>query len=136
MSPPHPVRHLGFAMKLRTCVLGLIVVAATFAPATAQADDTATWTPSASEGLTGLFTSQPLVSPRSEPGSEPSREPDIAPSLSLTQPQGPEPHPTPEHTGFRALVSDTGRDFMAFPRRRSTWVILGVGDGICDAERR
>jgi len=117
-------------MKLRTCVLGLIIVAATFAPATAQADDTATWTPSASEGLTGLFASQPLVSPSNETGHESGYEPGIAPSLSLTQPQGPEPHPTPEHTGFRALISDTGRDFMAFPRRRSTWVILGVGAGL------
>ncbi|MEO7134251.1 MAG: phosphatase PAP2 family protein [Vicinamibacterales bacterium] len=33
----------------------------------------------------------------------------------------------PEHTGFRALLSETGSDFKAFPRRTSTWVILGVG---------
>lgn len=39
------------------------------------------------------------------------------------------PHPTPEHTGFSALVHDTWDDFKAFPRRRSTWVILGVGAG-------
>ena len=29
--------------------------------------------------------------------------------------------------GFKALVFETGRDFSAFPRRRSTWVILAVG---------
>jgi hypothetical protein len=33
----------------------------------------------------------------------------------------------PEHTGFGALVFETARDFKAFPRRRSTWVILAIG---------
>ena len=44
-------------------------------------------------------------------------------------PEGPEAHPTPAHTGFRALVSDTWSDFKSFPRRQSTWVILGIGAG-------
>ena len=35
--------------------------------------------------------------------------------------------PEPEHTGFGALLRSTARDFAAFPRRKSTWVILGVG---------
>ena len=35
--------------------------------------------------------------------------------------------PTPEHTGWATLVKDTGHDFVAFPRRKSTWTILGVG---------
>ena len=43
--------------------------------------------------------------------------------------QGPEPNPTPAHTGFRALVSETWGDFKMFPRRKSTWVILGIGAG-------
>jgi len=38
-----------------------------------------------------------------------------------------EPHPKPEHTGFVALIRETASDFTAFPRRKSTWVILGVG---------
>lgn len=39
-----------------------------------------------------------------------------------------EPPPAaPQHTGFKALVFDTAADFKAFPRRRSTWVILGIG---------
>jgi hypothetical protein len=46
---------------------------------------------------------------------------------SAAPPQGPEANPTPEHTGFGALVGDTWSDFKAFPRRKSTWVILGVG---------
>jgi membrane-associated phospholipid phosphatase len=36
-------------------------------------------------------------------------------------------HPTPAHTGWATLVKDTGRDFLAFPKRRSTWVLLGIG---------
>jgi PAP2 superfamily len=35
--------------------------------------------------------------------------------------------PEPHHTGFQALAIETARDFGAFPRRRSTWVILGIG---------
>jgi membrane-associated phospholipid phosphatase len=33
----------------------------------------------------------------------------------------------PRHTGFQALVRTTAADFIAFPRRRSTYVILGIG---------
>lgn len=40
-----------------------------------------------------------------------------------------EKDPPPRHTGFAALVYTTGADFKAFPRRRSTWVILGIGAG-------
>jgi membrane-associated phospholipid phosphatase len=40
------------------------------------------------------------------------------------------PPPQPEHTGFRALAKDTLKDFASFPRRRSTWVILGVGGAL------
>ena len=38
----------------------------------------------------------------------------------------PEP-PLPKHTGLKALVVSTASDFAAFPRRKSTWVILGIG---------
>lgn len=46
-------------------------------------------------------------------------------SAALQQPAA--AHPAPQHTGFKALVFETGADFRAFPRRRSTWVILGIG---------
>jgi hypothetical protein len=42
------------------------------------------------------------------------------------QPPG-EQHPAPAHTGFKALLFETGNDFKAFPRRTSTWVILAIG---------
>jgi len=32
-----------------------------------------------------------------------------------------------EHTGLETLVKDIVADFKAFPRRESTWVILGIG---------
>ena len=33
----------------------------------------------------------------------------------------------PAHTGFKALIFETASDFDAYPRRPSTWVILGIG---------
>ena len=47
--------------------------------------------------------------------------PDVLPA------QNEEPHPTPAHTGWAALGHDLWTDFKAFPRRRSSWVILGIG---------
>jgi membrane-associated phospholipid phosphatase len=51
-----------------------------------------------------------------------------------SQNSSPEPqaaaHPTPAHTGWATLVKDTGRDFAAFPRRRSTWVLLAAGGAL------
>lgn len=40
------------------------------------------------------------------------------------------PPPTaPQHTGFQALVRTIGADFVALPKRRSTWVFVGIGAG-------
>jgi len=60
---------------------------------------------------------------------------DVAQVDPGVSPQTPEPAadkevpPTPQHTGLAALVRTTAADFKAFPRRRSTWVILGIGAG-------
>jgi membrane-associated phospholipid phosphatase len=35
--------------------------------------------------------------------------------------------PIAAHTGWATLVKDTGRDFLAFPKRRSTWTLLAMG---------
>jgi membrane-associated phospholipid phosphatase len=40
-----------------------------------------------------------------------------------------EEHPAPQHTGFGAFARTMGADFVAFPKRPSTWVILGIGGG-------
>ncbi len=42
-------------------------------------------------------------------------------------PEQTQQHQPPAHTGIAALFRDTGSDFKAFPRRQSTWVILGIG---------
>ena len=34
---------------------------------------------------------------------------------------------TPEHTGWATLAKDAAHDFAAFPRRKSTWSLLGIG---------
>lgn len=53
----------------------------------------------------------------------------LATAFAPDAPQGQEapPPPKPAHTGLAALVYETGQDFKAFPRRESTWVILGIG---------
>jgi membrane-associated phospholipid phosphatase len=49
-------------------------------------------------------------------------------ALSLGSIQDPAQKPAkPQHTGFAALVRSTASDFNAFPRRKSTWVILAIG---------
>ena len=53
----------------------------------------------------------------------------IPPQAAAAAQQPASAHPEPAHTGFKALVFETGNDFKAFPRRRSTWVILGIGAG-------
>jgi membrane-associated phospholipid phosphatase len=40
-----------------------------------------------------------------------------------------QPDPLPEHTGWATLVKDVGRDFVSFPKRKSTWTFLAVGAG-------
>ena len=49
------------------------------------------------------------------------------PNNAAAQQPADKPPPAPTHTGFKALVFETGSDFNAFPRRRSTWVILAIG---------
>jgi membrane-associated phospholipid phosphatase len=51
------------------------------------------------------------------------------PSLLRTSLQGAQAQtpPEPAHTGFKALIFETASDFNAYPRRQSTWVILGIG---------
>lgn len=38
-----------------------------------------------------------------------------------------EPHPLPAHTGWKSLLKDTAQDFVAFPKRKSTWTLLAAG---------
>jgi membrane-associated phospholipid phosphatase len=46
-----------------------------------------------------------------------------------TPADGTEVHPEPAHTGWATLGRDLLADVKSFPRRPSTWVILGIGAG-------
>jgi hypothetical protein len=52
------------------------------------------------------------------------------PDATPADPQEKEQPPPVEHTGWRSLVKDTGRDFASFPQRRSTWVLLAGGGAV------
>ena len=92
--------------------------------------------------FTGLFGAESDARSRARPDSAPLFSiDDLAPGLPSEAiavprasvsgfrfaPQSTQQPPEPHHTGFKALVFETGGDFKAFPRRRSTWVILGIG---------
>jgi membrane-associated phospholipid phosphatase len=50
----------------------------------------------------------------------------LLPSLTQQAAKAPPP-PEPRHTGVAALVRSTASDFVAFPKRKSTWAILAIG---------
>lgn len=50
-----------------------------------------------------------------------------AAGATAAQTGGKEPNPIPEHTGWATLAKDTAKDFVAFPRRKSTWTLLAIG---------
>ena len=58
-----------------------------------------------------------------------AQEPPVNSEPANTQPTAAEQAPEPEHTGLSALVRGIASDFVAFPQRRSTWVILAIGGG-------
>src|SRR5262245_41634109 len=113
MEQRMPRRHR-FAIELGLVFMFTIVAT------TAPAAGTDGWMPSSSDAVARAFAASASV-------------PAAAPIPAAQIPPGPDPHPTPTHTGFRTLLKDTAEDFKAFPKRRSTWVILGVGAGLAAA---
>jgi len=89
--------------RLASCVLVTLTLSAT--PAWAQADVTAE--PQQTQA-------QP-EEPKPDEASKPLPKKDAAP---------PPPHLS---TSWVSLIKDSGSDFVAFPKRRSTWVLLGAG---------
>ena len=51
----------------------------------------------------------------------------LSSSLTFDQETQAQKPPPPAHTGFKALLIETANDFSLYPRRPSTWVILGIG---------
>lgn len=119
-------------MNTRVCIAGMFATFLCIAPAAAQTQQLsigsrAPGSASIDQQLT------PGSSAATAPSSPtPSRDISGVPQDSLLSVQtsgSSEPNPTPAHTGFGALVRTIGADFEAFPTRRSTWVILGIGAG-------
>ena len=52
------------------------------------------------------------------------------PAAAAPTAQGPEAVPEPTETNWKSLLQDTGRDFVSFPQRKSTWVLLAVGGAL------
>jgi membrane-associated phospholipid phosphatase len=107
-------KHHRFAVALG--LLFTFSIAAT----NASALEAGGWTASSSVAVARAFTATASMPP-------------IAIDPDIQVPPGPEPHPTPAHTGFKTLAKDTLQDFKAFPQRRSTWVFLGIGAGLAAA---
>jgi hypothetical protein len=54
----------------------------------------------------------------------------LSPGQAPPEPQSePKKEAVPKHlsTSWRSLLKDSASDFVAFPKRRSTWTILGIG---------
>jgi membrane-associated phospholipid phosphatase len=83
------------------------------------------WLASAAPVGAHELTRQPLFAPVDLVGTSPA--PPVALSQDVPGVQQTEEHPAPQHTGFGAFVRTTAADFASFPRRPSTWVILGAG---------
>ena len=52
------------------------------------------------------------------------------PAAAAPAAQGPEAVPEPTETNWKSLLKDTGRDFVSFPQRKSTWVLLAAGGAL------
>ena len=108
-----------FDRFVRVVVIAVLLLAGSSAGAAAQV-------PSASqEPIAGT----PQPPGQSTPVPTPSRPSALFEATPLLLQGQQAPPPEPEHTGFGALMRDTGSDFVSFPRRKSTWVILGIGAG-------
>jgi membrane-associated phospholipid phosphatase len=89
--------------------LVIILVGISTIPASAQTDDTRQF-------------------PEADPGQVAAAQTDTAERKQADEPkQDAAPPPPHGSTGWASLLKDTAGDFVAFPKRRSTWVLLGVG---------
>ena len=52
------------------------------------------------------------------------------PAATTPDAQGPEVVVEPDETNWKSLLKHTGSDFLSFPQRKSTWVLLAVGGGL------
>jgi hypothetical protein len=108
------------------CLLAATVTFANVADARAQAGES-------KDLFAGLF------SPNDDSGVSLKNSGSMVPlnseaSLEASAQSAQEPQ-EPTHTGLAAIFFKTLGDFKAFPRRESTWVILGIGAGAAGLAR-
>jgi hypothetical protein len=104
----------------RIVIVPLVIIAFAAVPTAAQTLPPAT-VAAAAWALQAPAQTQPP--PESQP---PAEGQPAATGGDEQKKEAPRPHTS---TSWKTLLKDTGQDFLAFPRRRSTWVILGVGAG-------
>jgi hypothetical protein len=106
-------------------VLSIVIAGPSFARAQDEANsilDAAKLLPLDTEGST--------VPSSTEPAEPTGTSGTASPSQTATSPVPSTTFPLPQHTGLATLFRDTIRDYAAFPRRESTWVILGIGGAL------
>jgi membrane-associated phospholipid phosphatase len=82
--------------------------------------------------ITLLVAVSVISTPAFGQSASPSTTSEEANSQSASIPtQTDEEKKAPEHinTSWSSLAKDTARDYVTFPKRKSTWVILGIGAG-------
>lgn len=111
----------------RHVIMGFVLSICVAVPATASQEPVLLPLESPGTG-SAVVDVQDLVQPEGLTSGDPQEATSSDPQEAQPPAQA-EPHPTPEHTGFQALVRTLGADFLAFPRRPSTWVIVSIGAG-------
>jgi hypothetical protein len=84
-----------------------------------------TGTPSPGQSVT-----PPPAEPTGTTGTTSPSESTTSPTQTGTSPIANTTFPKPQHTGLSTLFRDTVLDYATFPRRESTWFILGIGGGL------
>jgi membrane-associated phospholipid phosphatase len=92
-------------MTMKAFVGLFIVMSVVTSPAAAQTND--------SNQTEGANSSIQTTAAEPEFKADPESKKEVAP-----------PH---AHTGWATLLKDTAGDFVAFPKRKSTWTLLGIG---------
>ena len=82
-------------------------------------------TPAAAQDASPADTNEAPVAQETQP----ARPTEVSNVPALTAEPQKNEAPVHSHTGWGTLLKDTASDFVSFPKRPSTWVLLGVGAG-------
>jgi hypothetical protein len=102
----------------------------------ARAQDKTGQTPDGSGGVSAISSTsgttsvQPADTPSQPAETSPDQAAATSPAPGTTSPVSATTFPMPQHTGLSTLFRDTALDYATFPRRESTWWILGIGGAL------